>query len=116
MFPMDYSEIKILSEKYADYTAENLSKLIKIKSLSAKEEAVQKELMKQMEEAGFDEVKMDGLGNVIGRIGNGKKILAFDGHMDTVDMGNMNNWNFDETHFSLTFFMIGRNLSRSALI
>ena len=95
MYSMDYSEIKILSEKYADYTAENLSKLIKIKSLSAKEEAVQKELMKQMEEAGFDEVKMDGLGNVIGRIGNGKKILAFDGHMDTVDMGNMNNWDFD---------------------
>ncbi len=37
-----------------------------------------------MEEAGFDEVRMDGLGNVIGRIGNGKKILAIDGHMDTV--------------------------------
>jgi putative selenium metabolism hydrolase len=48
-----------------------------------------------MEEAGFDEVRIDGLGNVIGRIGNGKKILAIDGHMDTVDMGNLNNWDFD---------------------
>jgi len=48
-----------------------------------------------MEGAGFDEVKIDGLGNVIGRIGNGKTILAIDGHMDTVDVGNMANWAFD---------------------
>lgn len=92
---MDFSEIKRLSEKYADYTAKNLSRLIKIKSLSSEEEAVQNELMQQMQHAGFDEVKMDGLGNVIGRIGDGKKILAIDGHMDTVDAGNLNNWDFD---------------------
>ncbi len=90
-----YSKIKTLSEKYSDYTAHNLSKLVKIKSLSAEEKDVQLELVRQMEEAGFDEVKIDGLGNVIGRIGTGKKILAIDGHMDTVDMGNLSNWDFD---------------------
>jgi len=87
--------IKQLSEKYADYTAQNLSKLVKIKSLSCQEKDVQLELKRQMEEAGFDEVFIDGLGNVIGRIGNGKKIIAFDGHMDTVDVGNLKNWEFD---------------------
>ena len=80
---------------YGNYTAENLSKLVKIKSLSTQEKDVQLELKRQMEEAGFDEVKIDGLGNVIGRIGNGKKILAFDGHMDTVDLGQLENWSFD---------------------
>ncbi len=90
-----FQRINELSEKYRDYTAENLSKLVKIKSLSTQEKEVQLELKRQMEEAGFDEVKIDGLGNVIGRIGNGKKILAIDGHMDTVDMGNMDNWNFN---------------------
>ncbi len=89
------SKINSLSEKYKDYTAENLSRLVKIKSLSAEEEDVQLELKCQMEEAGFDEVKIDGLGNIIGRIGNGEKILAIDGHMDTVDMGNLENWDFD---------------------
>lgn len=88
-------QIKSLSEKYRDYTAENLSKLVKIKSLSTQEKEVQLELKRQMEEAGFDEVWIDGLGNVIGRIGNGSKILAIDGHMDTVDNGNMSNWDFD---------------------
>jgi putative selenium metabolism hydrolase len=89
------SKIIELSEKYQQYTAENLSKLVKLKSLSAQEKEVQLELKRQMEEAGFDEVKIDGLGNVIGRIGNGKKILAIDGHMDTVDMGALENWDFD---------------------
>ncbi len=89
------SKITELSKKYQQYTAENLSKLVKIKSLSAREKEVQFELKRQMEEAGFDEVKIDGLGNVIGRIGNGKKILAIDGHMDTVDLGAIENWDFD---------------------
>ena len=90
-----YKRINELAEKYRDYTAKNLSNLVKIKSLSMQEKEVQLELKRQMEEAGFDEVKIDGLGNVIGRIGNGKKVIAIDGHMDTVDMGNMDNWNFD---------------------
>jgi putative selenium metabolism hydrolase len=90
-----FDKINELAEKYRDYTAENLSKLVKIKSLSLQEEEVQKELKRQMEEAGFDEVRIDGLGNVIGRIGNGKKILAIDGHMDTVDLGQLENWDFD---------------------
>ena len=32
-------------------------------------------LLTQMKEAGFDEAWIDPLGNAIGRIGNGKKIL-----------------------------------------
>jgi len=90
-----FSKINALAEKYRDYTAHNLSKLVKIKSTSMHEKEVQLELKRQMEEAGFDEVRIDGLGNVIGRIGNGKKILAIDGHMDTVDVGNIDNWSFN---------------------
>ncbi|MBN2664044.1 MAG: YgeY family selenium metabolism-linked hydrolase [Bacteroidales bacterium] len=88
-------QINELAEKYSKYTAKNLSKLVKIKSLSMDEKDVQHELRRQMEEAGFDEVKFDGLGNVIGRIGNGSRTLAIDAHMDTVDVGNINNWNKD---------------------
>ncbi len=92
---IDIEKIKVAAENYRQYTAGNLSKLVKIKSLSANEKEVQLELKRQMEEAEFDEVWIDGLGNVIGRIGNGKKILAFDGHMDTVDLGRRDNWSFD---------------------
>lgn len=90
-----YSEINRLAEKYTNYTAQNLSSLIKIKSLSMGEKMVMEELSRQMINAGFDEVKTDGLGNVVGRIGHGKKILAIDAHMDTVDTGQLENWSFD---------------------
>jgi putative selenium metabolism hydrolase len=90
-----YQKINVLAEKYRDYTALNLSSLVKIKSLSTKEKDVQMELKRQMEEAGFDDVRIDELGNVIGRIGSGRQILAIDGHMDTVDVGNLSNWSFD---------------------
>ncbi len=83
------------AQKYTNYTANNLSKLIQNKSLSTKEKNVANELQRMMEEASFDEVKIDGLGNVIGRIGKGKKIIALDGHIDTVDIGNRENWSFD---------------------
>jgi putative selenium metabolism hydrolase len=88
-------KINKLAESYAGYTAGNLSKLVKIHSLSLGEEAVALELRRQMLEAGFDEARIDKLGNVIGRIGNGKKILAFDGHIDTVGVGNSANWTSD---------------------
>jgi len=90
-----YQKINELSEKYRDYTAGNLSELVRIKATSGQEKKVQNELKSQMEEAGFDEVFIDGLGNVIGRIGKGKRVLAIDGHMDTVDIGNPDNWTFD---------------------
>lgn len=90
-----YNTINELAKKYESYTAENLSKVIRQKSLSTQEEGVVNELKRQMEEAGFDEVRIDKLGNIIGRIGNGKKVIAIDGHIDTVDLGNLENWSFD---------------------
>jgi len=90
-----YNTINELAKKYESYTAENLSKVIRQKSLSTQEEGVVNELKRQMEEAGFDEVSIDKLGNIIGRIGNGKKVIAIDGHIDTVDLGNLENWSFD---------------------
>ncbi len=84
-----------LAKKYESYTSENLSKLIQLKSLSGGEKEVASSIKKMMDEAGFDETWIDGLGNVIGRIGSGKKIIAIDGHIDTVDVGNTDNWSFD---------------------
>jgi len=84
-----------LSRRYRDLTAFNLSELVKIKSPSLGEKEVAAKLVEQMKAARFDEVTVDGLGNVIGRIGHGKRVIAFDGHLDTVEVGNAANWSFD---------------------
>ena len=84
-----------LAQQYADDTADQLSRLVKIPSLSGPEEAVNRELARQLADAGFDEVTIDPLGNCVGRLGRGPRVLAIDAHMDTVDVGERANWDFD---------------------
>ncbi len=84
-----------LAAKYKDYTAKNLSKMIQVQSYSGQEENVCRLIVDLCKEAGFDEVRIDGLGSVIGRVGYGPKSIAFDAHIDTVEVGNLNNWDFD---------------------
>ncbi|NMA22972.1 MAG: YgeY family selenium metabolism-linked hydrolase [Spirochaetales bacterium] len=88
-------QIRQKAAEYRDYTAENLSKMVKVKSYSSQEEDVCRLIVTLCEEAGFDEVYIDGLGSVVARVGNGPKQLAFDAHVDTVEVGNLDNWNFD---------------------
>jgi putative selenium metabolism hydrolase len=83
------------AKEYRDYTATLLSEMVKIKSYSADEEAVCRKIAQMCEEAGFDEVRIDGLGSVIGRVGNGPKQIAFDAHIDTVEVGDPEQWNLD---------------------
>ncbi len=92
------ADIKIITEiaeKFRNETSKNLSDLVKIRSMSGEEREVASLLKSQMKKSGFDEVYSDPLGNVIGRIGKGERIIVFDGHIDTVDTGNTNNWNSD---------------------
>jgi len=35
------------------------------------------------------------MGNVYGYIGSGKRLIAMDAHVDTVGVGNRDNWKFD---------------------
>ncbi len=87
-------EIKELAARYRDYTAENLSEIVKIPSLSGQEGPVIEKLKEQAQEAGFDEVWIDGLGNLIGRVGNGPRKLAIDAHIDVVDTGDLSQWKY----------------------
>src|SRR6056297_1972952 len=88
-------EILAKAEEYRDYTAKTLSEMVKIKSYDGEEEAVCRKIVEMCEEAGFDEVRIDGLGSVVARIGNGPKSIAFDAHIDTVEVGDASQWSFD---------------------
>ncbi|MGM0431292.1 MAG: YgeY family selenium metabolism-linked hydrolase [Spirochaetota bacterium] len=88
-------DIVTQAKKYRDYTAENLSKMVQTKSYSSQEEDVCRLIAKMCEDAGFDEVRIDGLGSVIGRVGYGAKQIAFDAHIDTVEIGDPTQWSFD---------------------
>ena len=72
-----------------------LRDMIAIKSVSSREEEVISRIREEMETSGFDEVTTDPMGNILGRIGSGKHVIAFDAHVDTVDVGNPQNWTID---------------------
>lgn len=69
--------------------------IIRIPSLSSQEGGVVRRAKEEMEELGFDEVTVDPMGNLIGRIGSGSRVIAFDGHIDTVDVGDPEQWDRD---------------------
>lgn len=77
----------------AEAMAGFLQDLVRIPSLSTHEEAVAVRLAEEMHGVGFQDVRQDRIGNVVGRIGNGNgPTLLFDGHMDTVDVGRLDRW------------------------
>jgi len=85
---MLYSEAK----KREPALAEFLKDIVSIPSLSSQEGDVVKFMAEAMKKLGYDEVVIDGMGNLLGRIGNGPRVIAFDGHCDTVDIGDISLW------------------------
>jgi len=92
---MVWNKINELAAKYRPETAKFLSDMVKIPSFSAQEKDVVLRIKEEMEKVGFDEVIIDGLGNILGRVGNGKRVIAMDAHIDTVEPGNLDNWDRD---------------------
>lgn len=85
-------KIKQHARKYRNCTAENLSAMVKIPSLSGEESEVILKIKEQLKSAGISEVRIDKLGNLLAKVGNGPKILAIDAHIDTVDTGDESQW------------------------
>ena len=72
-----------------------LRDMISIPSTSCNEKAVVLRIKEEMEKVGFDEVIIDKMGNILGRIGSGKTVIAMDAHIDTVDVGDADLWKVD---------------------
>jgi len=88
-------DIRAAAARIAPEAISCLRDLIRIPSMSGDEGRIVIEIADRMEAAGFDEVKIDPFGNVMGRIGSGPRILAFDAHVDTVDVGDARLWEVD---------------------
>ena len=89
---MDSSAILEKAKKYRDYTAKNLSEIIKVPGFSCTEKERIKLLKKMCKEAGMEDIHTDGLGSLLGRVGKGGKVLVFDAHIDTVGVGDPSQW------------------------
>lgn len=92
---MDFNGIKLKAEGYEKDMTKFLRDLIAIPGESAEEEGVINRIAEEMKMLGFDKVEIDKMGNVLGYMGSGKTLIAYDAHIDTVGLGEMGNWEFD---------------------
>ena len=92
---MDFEVIKKTAQNYQKDMTKFLRELVKIPGESCGEEKVIRRIEKEMNNLDFNKVEIDKMGNILGYMGTGKTLIAYDAHIDTVGIGEKSNWNFD---------------------
>ncbi|MCY3779516.1 MAG: YgeY family selenium metabolism-linked hydrolase [Chloroflexi bacterium] len=72
-----------------------LREICAIPSMDSQIRACGERIAEEMTGLGYDEVFWDKMGNIVGRIGYGDKILLYDSHIDTVGIGDPDEWKWD---------------------
>ena len=92
---IDFAEVMQKAEEYKPRISAFLRDMIAIPSESCDEEKVIQRIRREMESVGFDRIEIDPMGNILGYIGTGRHLIAMDAHIDTVGIGNRENWKHD---------------------
>lgn len=90
-----HSEALRLAADATPACLEFLRDLVALPSPSRGERLACERVMREMETLGFDEILLDDMGNVLGRLGSGSRTIAFDAHIDTVGISRPALWRFD---------------------
>ena len=92
---LDYGKIKEAAKSYEKDMTRFLREIVKNPGESCGEKAHIDRIAEEMRRLEFDKVEIDPMGNVLGYMGSGEALIAFDAHIDTVGIGNRDNWTFD---------------------
>lgn len=72
-----------------------MRELVAIPSMDSQLREVGERVKVEMDRLGFDETWFDAQGNIVGRIGSGPRSILFDSHLDTVGIGDPEEWQWD---------------------
>lgn len=72
-----------------------LREIIAIPSMNSQLGEVGERIGAEMRKLGFEEVRFDKMGNIMGRLGSGPRVLVYDSHIDTVGIGDPAEWTHD---------------------
>jgi len=72
-----------------------LREIVAIPSMNGRIGEVGERVASEMRRLGFDDVRFDRMGNILGRIGSGPRTLLYDSHLDTVGLGDKDAWKWD---------------------
>ncbi len=89
------SQIQSMLARYESDIIQFMRDIVAIPSMDSKIGPVGERIQAEMRKLGYDEVRFDKMGNTIGRIGNGARVIVFDSHIDTVGIGDPAEWAWD---------------------
>jgi putative selenium metabolism hydrolase len=95
MAPLDVSQVQAQVAEQAQTIIKFLREICAIPSMDSKIGPVGERIQEEMRKLGFEETWFDSMGNSVGRIGNGPRVLVYDSHIDTVGIGNPDEWDWD---------------------
>ena len=87
--------VLIAAKRYEPMMTSFLRDLIKRPGESCHEAIKIQRAKEEMQLLEFDAIHIDPMGNLHGYMGTGDQIIAYDGHIDTVGVGERENWDFD---------------------
>jgi putative selenium metabolism hydrolase len=94
-------EIKHRVEDSRDEIVRFMRDICAIPSMEGQLKEVGERIGAEMTKLGFEEVRFDKMGNILGRIGpsagsgRGKRVIVYDSHIDTVGVGDRSSWGWD---------------------
>jgi len=91
----DVKEIKSRVEKNRDNIVNFMREICAIPSMDGQLKDVGDRIGAEMTKLGFEEVRFDKMGNIMGRIGSGERVIVYDSHIDTVGIGDPASWGWD---------------------
>ncbi len=92
---LNASDVQKKVEANREAIVKFMREICAIPSMNSQLKEVGVRIIEEMKKLGFDEARFDKMGNVVGRIGNGKKTIVFDSHIDTVGIGDASVWKWD---------------------
>lgn len=72
-----------------------LREICAIPSMESQIGPVGERIAAEMRQLGFEGVRFDKMGNIMGHIGSGPRTLVYDSHIDTVGVGDPTSWGWD---------------------
>jgi putative selenium metabolism hydrolase len=88
-------KIKEKVEEHREDIIRFMREICAIPSMDSQLKDVGERVAAEMQKLGFEEVRFDKMGNILGRIGNGSRVIVYDSHIDTVGIGDPSSWEWD---------------------
>lgn len=95
---IDNSTVQAIQKKVQASSAEIVQfmrDICAIPSMNSQLKDVGERIAAEMRKLGFEDVRFDKMGNIMGKVGHGSRVMVYDSHIDTVGVGDPTSWQWD---------------------